>query len=158
VTRTVTAPELTGTQVPCTNWRSPLVGVSLFVPVGDDALLVAETTGGVVLPVGGVRDGQTPEQAAHEVLTGGELPPLRRVFTCEQQMRRRTVVTHVLATAVMSRDDTIAFTYRDPRGTLLVLPFREAISRMTPGARSRVLLAALVLADGTAQPPLGRTM
>ncbi|MBP5941685.1 hypothetical protein F3K43_41540 [Streptomyces sp. LBUM 1476] len=147
------APTPTNTKTPYTNWRPPLIGVSLFVPVDGDALLVAKTMGGIVLPVGGVREGQTVEHAAREVLPGGELPHLRRVFTDRRQMRRRAVVTHVLATAAMSQDETLPFAYRDPRGMLLILTIREAISRMPPRTRSRVELAALTLAGGTVRLP-----
>jgi len=157
VTPTITAPAPSNAKGSYGNWRPPLVGVSLFVPVGGDALLVAETTGGVVLPVGGVRDGQTPEQAAREVLTGGELPFLREVLTERIQMRRRTVIVHVLAATVVPQEAVLRFEYRDARGTLLVLPVADAISRMPPRARLRPRLAMLTLDDSTAHHSIDRT-
>src|SRR2546423_14942376 len=105
------------------NWRPPVIGVQLLVPVGADCLLVAETLGSIVLPVDAVHDRETPWEAAQHVLRGAPngVPALRHVLLDQKQMRRRKVITHVLATASMSRGDVAPLTYRDPRGELRVL-------------------------------------
>jgi hypothetical protein len=55
---------------PYENWRPPVIGVSLLVPVGADTLVVADLRGLTMMPTGSVHDGQTPEQAAQDVLRG----------------------------------------------------------------------------------------
>ncbi|MGP4009935.1 hypothetical protein [Streptomyces sp. 4N124] len=130
------------------NWRPPLIGVQLLVPIGVDCLLVAETLGSIVLPVDTVHTGERPWQAAQHVLRGARhgIPVLRHVVLDQKQMRRRKVITHVLATASMSRSDVAALTYRDPRGELRVLPTDLVINRLPTLARPRVLFALQALA------------
>jgi hypothetical protein len=131
------------------NWRPPVIGVQLLVPVGTDCLLVADTLGGVVLPVDAVHDGESPWQAAQHVLRGAPhgIPVLRRVVIESRQMRRRKVITHVMATDLLPRETVAPFTYRDPRAELIVLPTDRVIERK-PTARLRILLALQALAVG----------
>ena len=145
------------------NWRPPVIGVQLLVPVGADCLLVAETLGSVALPVDAVHDGETPWEAAQHVLRGASngIHVLRRVVLDQKQMRRRKVITHVFATASVSRGDVAPLTYRDPRGELRVLSTDRVIDRLPTLAKLRVLLALQVLAvnttaylkDGVVQDP-----
>ncbi|QOV40169.1 hypothetical protein IM697_18260 [Streptomyces ferrugineus] len=109
---------------------------------------MAETLGSIVLPVDAVHVGESPWQAAQHVLGGAMsgIPVLRRVVLDQKQMRRRKVITHVLATASMSRGDVTPLTYRDPRGELRVLPTDVVISRLPTMARPRVLFALQALA------------
>lgn len=51
---------------PYENWRPPVIGVFLLVPVGADCITVADLSGMLMLPVGGVYDGQTPKEAAQD--------------------------------------------------------------------------------------------
>ncbi|MCZ0998008.1 hypothetical protein O1M63_07285 [Streptomyces mirabilis] len=67
VTQAVTAPRI---RAPYENWRPPVIGVSLLVPVGADRLAVADLRGMLMLPGGGVHERQRPEDAAHRVLSG----------------------------------------------------------------------------------------
>ncbi|MFF4031530.1 hypothetical protein ACFYZ2_17555 [Streptomyces sviceus] len=145
------------------NWRPPVIGVQLLVPVGADCLLVAETLGSIVLPVDAVHDGETPWEAAQHVLRGASngIPVLRHVVLDQKQMRRRKVITHVLATASVSRGDVAPLTYRDPRGELRVLSTDRVIDRLPTMAKLRVLVALQALAvnttayleDGVVQDP-----
>ncbi|MGF1236317.1 hypothetical protein ACQSME_03520 [Streptomyces sp. 2-6] len=66
-------------QAPYEDWRPPIHGVSLLIPVGADALAVADLRSLIMLPTGTVSDGQTPEQAARDLLLGAPdgLPALR---------------------------------------------------------------------------------
>ena len=132
------------------NWRPPVTGVQLLIPVGPDCLLIAETLGSIVLPIDTVHDGESEWQAAQHVLLGAEngIQVLRRVVVDQKQMRRRKVITHVLATASMSRGDVAPLTYRDPRGELRVLPTARVIDRLPTLARPRVLLALQALTTG----------
>ncbi|MGW0825205.1 hypothetical protein [Streptomyces sp. NPDC002845] len=134
----------------CENWRPPVVGVALLVPVGADCLAVADLRGILMLPVGGVYGGQTLEQAAQRVLSGApDGPPLlRRVAVDWVQMRRRKVVTHVLAAAPMTREAVAALAYRDPRATVRVMPTSQLIDRVWPKARLRILVGLQALATG----------
>ncbi|MYS42332.1 hypothetical protein GTY23_14015 [Streptomyces sp. SID5998] len=109
-------------QAPYEDCRPPIHGVSLLVPVGADALVVADLRSLIMLPTGTVSDGQTPEQAARDPLLGAPdgLPALQRVDCVRKRLRRRKVVTHVLATKPMTRETVAQFAYRDPRGLALV--------------------------------------
>ncbi|MGW7715558.1 hypothetical protein ACWGKK_14745 [Streptomyces chartreusis] len=132
------------------NWRPPVIGVSLLLPVGADCLAVADLRGALMLPVGGVFDEQTPEEAAHHVLAGppGELRLLRRVAVDWVQARRRKVITHVLAAAPMTHSAVEALAYRDPRATVRVMPTLQFVDQMWPPARTRVLVGLQALATG----------
>ena len=132
------------------NWRPPVIGVSLFIPVGTDGLVVADPLGSTMLPTGTVRDGQTLEQAAEDVLGGAPdgLPALRRVVMACVQMRRRKVITHVLATAPMSRASVARLTYRDRRVPVRVLPTVRVIGELPVQGRLRVLVTLQALATG----------
>lgn len=132
------------------NWRPPLIGVSLLVPVGADALVVADLRGSTLIPVGSVDEGQTPKQAAQHVLRGAlrGLPLLRRVAVDGVQMRRRKVITHVLATAPMTPDAVASLTYRDPRADVRIRSTLQVIDQVTPKARLRILVGLQALATG----------
>ncbi|MGW1496851.1 hypothetical protein [Streptomyces sp. NPDC002402] len=138
------------TTAPYENWRPPVIGVSLLVPVGPDALVVADLLGSLMMPNGSVHDGQTPEQAARDVLRGApdSFLLLRRVALARVQMRRRTVITHVLATAPMTREAARHLIYRDPRAEVHVLPTMRLIDDLPPRARQRVLVGLQALATG----------
>ncbi|MFH9734937.1 hypothetical protein [Streptomyces sp. NPDC017260] len=127
-----------------------MVGVVLLVPVGADCLAVADLRGSIVLPVGAVYDGQTPERAAHEILSGppDELRLLRRVAVDWVQMRRRKVVTHVLAAAPITREAVMDLSYRDPRATIRVMLTLQVIDQVWPPARTRILVGLQALATG----------
>ncbi|MEV2234951.1 hypothetical protein AB0H69_41200 [Streptomyces phaeochromogenes] len=132
------------------NWRPPVIGVSLLVPVGSDSLAVADLRGVILMPTGTVHAGQTPEQAVQDVLRGAPdgLPLLRRVALSCVQMRRRKVITHVLATESMPREGVGRLSYRDPRADVRVLPTMRVVDSLTAGGRQRVLVALQALATG----------
>jgi hypothetical protein len=132
------------------NWRPPVIGVSLLVPVGPDSLVVADLLGTIIVPTGCVYDGQNPAEAAQDVLHGAPdgLPLLRRVAVSCVQLRRRKVITHVLATESMTREDVGSLNYRDPRADVRVLPTMRVVDSLTAGGRQRVLVALQALATG----------
>ncbi|MEV5979590.1 hypothetical protein [Streptomyces sp. NPDC052114] len=120
-----------------------------MVPVGAHALVVAELHGSIALPTGTMHEGQAPEQAAPRVLHGSNgLPRLRPVALAWVQMRRRRVITHVLATAPMAREDAEQLIYCDPRASIRVLPTTHAIDRFPAQGRLRLLVALRALATG----------
>ncbi|MFH9677672.1 hypothetical protein ACH4L5_36195 [Streptomyces sp. NPDC017405] len=125
-----------------------MTGVALLVPVGVDRLVVADLRGTLMLPVGGLHAGQTPAEAAHLVLAGlpGTLRLVRRVAVHRVQMRRRKVITHVLAAACTPPDAVHRLEYRDPRATVRVMPTQEFIDQLWTPARYRVLVSLQALA------------
>ncbi|MFF4456792.1 hypothetical protein [Streptomyces goshikiensis] len=140
---------MTGTS-PYQDWRSPLVGWALLVPVvggGCGDILVADVSGqsDLVLPVGSVDDNQPAPDIA-SILTGVRVYTLLVEDTT--QMRRRKVTTRVLATLPVQRDEVPALTYRDPRAVLRILPADEVLARMPELARPRLALALQSLATG----------
>jgi hypothetical protein len=132
------------------DWRPPVIGVALLIPVGRDGLAVADLHGTVMLPVGGVRAEQSPEDAAQRVLRLGleGLPPLRHVVVDRVQTRRRKVTTHVLATPPMTRSAVENLVYRDPRAVIRVMPTLQFLDEAWPKGRPRVLLGLQALATG----------
>ncbi|WP_371792271.1 hypothetical protein OG285_25085 [Streptomyces sp. NBC_01471] len=124
--------------------------MSLLVPVGADALVVADLLGGVMMPSGPVHEGQTPEQAAHQILRGapGGLPALRRVALAWVQTRRRKIITYVLATASIPRETVGRLNYRDPRAVIRVLPTVRVIDDLHEHGRLRILVGLQALATG----------
>ncbi|MFE7276881.1 hypothetical protein [Streptomyces sp. NPDC057623] len=131
------------------NWRPPIVGVALLVPVGADCLAVADLRGLLMLPVGEVRVGQPPQEAAQNVLNSPEgLPLLRRVAVDQVQTRRRKVITYVLAAAPMTRAAVETLVYRDPRADVRVIPTMHFIDQVRPEARLRTLVSLQALATG----------
>ncbi|MFJ6574166.1 hypothetical protein ACIQNU_42925 [Streptomyces sp. NPDC091292] len=147
-----TATALRHPKKPYENWRPPLIGVTLLVPVGVDGLLVADTTGhgDITLPTGSVEADEPPERAARRVLRGtrDELPVLRRVAVRQVQMRRRRVISHLIATRPLTRDDTAGLTYRDPRAVLRVLPTGQVIADFPEQVRTLILYGLQALAIG----------
>ncbi|GAA5061183.1 hypothetical protein [Streptomyces similanensis] len=137
-------------QAPYEDWRPPIHGVSLLIPVGADTLVVADLRGLIMLPTGTVSDGQTPEQAARDVLLGAPdgLPALQRVACARKQLRRRKIITHVLATKPMTREAVAQLVYRDPRADLRVLPTMRVLGELTPAGQLRVLTSLQALAIG----------
>ncbi|MFD9187202.1 hypothetical protein ACFWCA_03145 [Streptomyces phaeochromogenes] len=135
---------------PYENWRPPVIGVCLLVPVGADCIAVADLRGMLMLPVGGVYDGQTPEAAARGVLSGppSGLRVLRRVAVDWVQTRRRKVITHVLASAPMTREAVGQLIYRDPRADLRILPTVHVLNDQSAPGRLRILVALQALAIG----------
>ncbi|MFG3132854.1 hypothetical protein ACGFZU_34800 [Streptomyces tendae] len=148
---TATAPALVPRRrAPYENWRPPVIGVSLLVPVGADAITVVDLRGVLVLPVGGVYDGQTPKEAGYRTLAdpSGELQLLRRVTVDWVQTRRRKVITHVMAAAPLSRDAVTRLVYRDPRATVRVMPTLQFLDQTWPSGRRRLLVSLQALATG----------
>ncbi|MEU1484506.1 hypothetical protein [Streptomyces sp. NPDC005752] len=138
------------TAAPYENWRPPVIGVSLIVPVGAEALVIADLLGTAMVPSGSVLSGETPEEAALNVLsdaTGG-LPPLRRVAVACVQMRRRKVITYVLATASITHESVGRLIYRDPRADIRVMPTIRAIDSLPVPGRLRVVVGLQALATG----------
>ncbi|MGW4345255.1 hypothetical protein ACWEL8_09280 [Streptomyces sp. NPDC004690] len=137
-------------QAPYEDWRPPIHGVSLLVPVGADALAVADLRSLIMLPTGTVSDGQTPEQAARDPLLGAPdgLPAVQRVACVRKQLRRRKVITYMLATKPMTRETVAQCTYRDPRAELRVLPTIRVLGELPPTGRLRVLTSLQALAIG----------
>ncbi|MFF7754943.1 hypothetical protein ACFZCP_38230 [Streptomyces sp. NPDC007971] len=127
-----------------------MVGVALLVPVGPDCPAVADLQGTLMLPVGGVHDGQTLEEAAHRVLSGpaNGLQLLRRVAVDWVQKRRRKVITHVLAAAPTTAAAVEELVYRDPRATVRVLPTLQFLDQVWPTIRTRILVGLEALAIG----------
>ncbi|MFE5092577.1 hypothetical protein ACFRCI_19980 [Streptomyces sp. NPDC056638] len=121
--------------------------------MAGDGLLLADMTGrgGLALPVGPVEDGETPEQAAQQVLVGAPsgLPILRRVVVDEVRMRRRKITTDILVIGPVTREDTAFLSYRDPRAVLRALPTVRAIADLPEDARARALIGFQTLAIGT---------
>ncbi|WP_432586812.1 hypothetical protein ABVG11_13720 [Streptomyces sp. HD1123-B1] len=112
--------------------------------------MVVDLLGTLVLPTGTVGEGQTPEQAAQDVLRGltDDLPVRRRVALSWMQTRRRKVITHLLAIP-MPRDAVADLIYRDHRATLRVLSTQRVINEVPPPTRLRILLGLQALATGT---------
>ncbi|MEW2267234.1 hypothetical protein ACGF5T_34795 [Streptomyces sp. NPDC047853] len=135
---------------PYENWRPPVIGVSLLVPVGADCITVADLSGMLMLPVGGVYDGQTPKEAGYHTLNdpSGELRLLRRVTVDWVQTRRRKVIIHVVATAPMTRDAVTRLVYRDPRASVRVMPTLQFLDQAWPSSRRRLLVSLQALATG----------
>lgn len=135
---------------PYENWRPPLVGVSVLVPLGTTCLLVAELRGDLLVPCGPVHDGQTPEEAVQNVLLGAPsgIPVLRRVAVDWAQMRRRQISTYVVATKPLVHADAARLAYRDGRADLQMLPIAQATSALPSLAQARVLAGVKALADG----------
>jgi hypothetical protein len=132
------------------DWRPPIVGVALLMPVGADCLAVADLRGMLMLPVGDVHRGQTLEEAAQRVLASHEgFPFLRRVVVDRVQTRRRKVITHVLASAPMTYAAVDGLTCRDPRADLRVIPTLQFIDEVWYKARLRILVGLQALATGT---------
>jgi hypothetical protein len=127
-----------------------MVGVALLVPVGPDCLAVADLQGTLMLPVGGVIDGQTLDDAAHGVLSdpAGGLQLLRRVAVDWVQTRRRKVITHIMAAAPTAPDTVEELVYRDPRATVRVLPTLQLLDQVWPPVRTRILVGLQALALG----------
>ncbi|MFI7364052.1 hypothetical protein ACIBO4_18140 [Streptomyces sp. NPDC050149] len=137
---------------PYENWRPPVVGVSLLVPVGMNELLLADTTGhgDLMLPTGSMEAGETPEQAAQRVLVGAPtgFTILRRVAVDQVQTRRRRVITHIVATLPLANDDAASLSYRDPRALLLSVPRARAVSKLPEQAGHRALIGLGCLSTG----------
>ncbi|MFE0797171.1 hypothetical protein ACFW4O_19190 [Streptomyces mutabilis] len=134
------------------NWKPPVVGVCLLLPVGSDCLAIADLEGMIMLPAGTVDDGQTPEHAAQAVLPGprSRLLNLRHVAVHEVQARRRKVITHILAAATAMAYDTVtALQYRDPRAVLRAIPTLQFLDQAPPPTRARTIAALQALATGT---------
>ncbi|MFJ3310735.1 hypothetical protein ACIPSA_48910 [Streptomyces sp. NPDC086549] len=132
------------------NWRPPVVGVALLVPVGPDCLAVADLQGTLMLPVGGVNDGQTLQEAAHHILSGpnGGLQLLRHVAVDSIQTRRRKVITHILAATPTTPHTLEELVYRDPRATVRALPTLRLLDTVRPTARTRIVVGLQALATG----------
>lgn len=137
-------------RAPYENWRPPLLGVCLVVPVEGGGLLMAELHGALMLPVGPMTEEQTPEQVANVVLQGTAhgLPGLRCVVVDEAQMRRRKVTVCVLITDPLTRAEARHLTYRDPRAYLRIIPTEEAIAALPEQGRPRAELALQAPAVG----------
>ncbi|MFJ4623662.1 hypothetical protein [Streptomyces sp. NPDC088812] len=137
------------------NWRPPVVGVSLLVPVGADCITVVDLRGILMLPVGGVYDGQTPEEAGYRVLVdpSGGLRLLRRVAVDWVQTRRRKVITHIMAAAPMTRAAATGLVYRDPRATVRVMSTLQFLDQW-PTGRTRLLVSLQALATGDTVGPV----
>lgn len=103
-----------------------------------------------MLPVGGVLDGQTPQDAAHRVLSGPELWSLRRVVVDAVQTRRRKIITHVLAAPSMTGEVVTTLVYRDPRATIRIVHTSQFLNEAWPMTRLRVLAGLQALATGVA--------
>ncbi|MGW5731740.1 MULTISPECIES: hypothetical protein [Streptomyces] len=144
------APALT-MRAPYEDWRPPVIGVSVLVPVGAHQLLIVSGPGSTLaLPTGAVGHDQSPEEAAQAVLTGlpGGLPVQRRVAVLQVQMRRRKVITHIVVTGPLTRAVAGTLTYRDPRAAVRILPTAQAVDILPERARTRALLSLQALAIG----------
>ncbi|MFE7543830.1 hypothetical protein [Streptomyces platensis] len=73
---------------------------------------------------------------------------LRRVALAWQQTRRRKVITHVLATAPLTRAAVGYLAYRDPRANVRVLPTMRVLKDLNEVGRLRALVALQALATG----------
>ncbi|MFI7352022.1 hypothetical protein ACIBSR_37930 [Streptomyces sp. NPDC049936] len=147
-TPTVTAPG----RAPYENWRPPVVGISLLVPVGADCIAVVDLRGMLMLPAGGVYEGQTLHEAGRRVLSApsGELQLLRRVAVDRVQTRRREVITHVMAAAPLTREAVTGLIYRDARATVRVMPTVQFLDQTWPEGRRRLIVSLQALATGEA--------
>lgn len=151
MTPTLTPTATPRTRTPYENWRPPIVGVSVLIPVGAHELALASVPGSaLVLPTGAVEHDQSPEEAAQAVLTGlpGGLPVRRRVAVEQVQLRRRKIITHLVVTAPLTRCVAEQLAYRDVRATVHVLPTVQAVAALPQRARARALLGLQALAIG----------
>ncbi|MFJ7242154.1 hypothetical protein ACIQWB_34185 [Streptomyces olivaceus] len=133
------------------NWRPPIIGVSVLAPVGTTGLVLPCIFGAApLLPTGTVEEGQSPEEAAQAVLTGmpDGLPIRCRVVVDHVQMRRRNVITHLVATESLTVQEANCLTYRDARAKVRVLSTAQAIPALPDRSRGRLLLALQALAIG----------
>ncbi|MFB6839751.1 hypothetical protein [Streptomyces sp. NPDC056361] len=132
------------------NWRPPVVGVGVLVPVGADHLVLVRTCGTLAIPTGTVEDAQSPTDAARSVLTGlpGGLPVQRHIAVEHVQMRRRQVTTHAVVTRSLLPEQVKRLTYRDPRAKVCIVPTTDAVAALTERGRARVLLGLQALAIG----------
>ncbi|MFD8391064.1 hypothetical protein ACFV2N_18150 [Streptomyces sp. NPDC059680] len=134
------------------NWRPPVIGVALLVPVGPGLSRRRRPAGTLMLPVGGVYNGKALEEAAHRLLSrlADGLQFLRRVAVGWVQTRRRKVITHVQAAAPTTVATVEELAYRDPRATVRVLPTLQLLDQVWPTARIRILVGLQALAIGEA--------
>ncbi|MFF0754384.1 hypothetical protein [Streptomyces sp. NPDC004267] len=132
------------------NWRPPVVGVGVLIPVGADHLVLVRTCGILAIPTGAVEYTQSPEGAARTVLTGlpDGLPVRRHVAVQSVQMRRRQVITHTVATSPLHPEQVSCLVYRDPRAEVCILPTADAVAALTDRGRARLLLGLQALAIG----------
>lgn len=63
-------------------------------------------------------------------------------------MRRRKIITHIMVTGPITREDTAFLSYRDPRAVLRALSTVRAIADLPEDARARALIGLQVLAIG----------
>ncbi|GHG05575.1 hypothetical protein ACFFSH_39540 [Streptomyces filamentosus] len=137
-------------RVPYENWRPPVVGVGVLVPVGADRLVLVRTCGLLSIPTGAVEDAQDVEDAARAVLTGlpSGLPIQRQAAVQYVQTRRRQVITHTVVTRPLLAEEAARLVYRDRRAEVCVLPTTAAAAALTERGRARVLLSLQALAIG----------
>jgi hypothetical protein len=72
---------------------------------------------------------------------------MRRVAVDWVQMRRRKVITHVMAAAPMTGEAVTGLIYRDPRATVRVIPTLQFLDQW-PTGRARLLVSRQALATG----------
>ncbi|MFI9255146.1 hypothetical protein [Streptomyces sp. NPDC053069] len=103
-----------------------------------------------MLPIGGVYDAQSLEEAPHRVLSGPAdgIHLLRCVTVDRVQTRRRKVISHVLAAAPTTADAVEELVGRDARATVRVRPALQLLDQVRPTARTRVLVGRQALAIG----------
>ncbi len=68
------------------------------------------------------------------------LPVRRRGAVDQVQMRRRKIITHIVATMPLTLRKTSTFLYRDPRADVRVLTIGAATAALPETARTRALL------------------
>ncbi|MBO3681719.1 hypothetical protein [Streptomyces sp. NEAU-YJ-81] len=119
------------------------------MPVETTHLLVAELRGDLLVPCGPVHNGQAPERAASKVLLGAPrgILVLRQVAVDWVQMRRRQIITYVVATKPLTHADAARLTYRDGRADLWMLPIAQVTSALPTLAQARVLAGLKALAE-----------
>ncbi|MGW3563046.1 hypothetical protein ACWDSL_03930 [Streptomyces sp. NPDC000941] len=120
------------------------------MPVEGDQLLVTDMTGrgDILLPAGPVYDKQTPEQAAQAVLRGASSGLVHRQVAVDcVQMRRRKVITHIVATKYLARTDVAHLTYRDGRAIIRALPIAPVTANLSKRAQAWVFAGLQALAD-----------
>ncbi|MGW3521832.1 hypothetical protein [Streptomyces hydrogenans] len=144
------APPAVRRPAPYENWRPPIVGVGLLVPVGADRIILVRTCGILSIPTGAVEDTQDVQDAARAVLTGlpHGLPIQRRVAVQHVQTRRRQVITHTVVTRPLLPEEVPCLAYRDLRAEVCILPTTAAAVALTERGRARLLLGLQALAIG----------
>lgn len=131
-------PAPDGPRTPYMNWRPPTTWTAVVLLVEPDHLLLRDVGGGgVLLPGGPVRDGQTPLQAARSTLAGpgGSERTLLPAVVYQRQMTRRVLYLHTFISEPLPRTVADTVELADSRSRSLILQRSQAWNRLPAIAR-----------------------